>query len=173
MFGELNLMVWLFFPAAEIATMMLCLSAGSIKAEKMKLNPFYLIDDSLEKSGRSIAMSVEAEQDKICEASEKIQEFCEANDMPPKTAMVISLAAEEIMMIISEKSLKAGGSIDVRVLNGDDAGVLRIRSGGEKYNPLAAQDESDEYMGIRMITGLAKNIDYQSALGVNTLTVII
>ena len=93
--------------------------------------------------------------------------------MPPKTAMVISLAAEEIMMIISEKSLKAGGSIDVRVLNGDDAGVLRIRSGGEKYNPLAAQDESDEYMGIRMITGLAKNIDYQSALGVNTLTVII
>ena len=173
MFGELNLMVWLFFPAAEIATMMLCLSAGSIKAEKMKLNPFYLIDDSLEKSGRSIAMSVEAEKDKICKASEKIQEFCEANDMPPKTAMVISLAAEEIMMIISEKSLKAGGSIDVRVLNGDDAGVLRIRSGGEKYNPLAAQDESDEYMGIRMITGLAKNIDYQSALGVNTLTVII
>ena len=173
MFGELNLMVWLFFPAAEIATMMLCLSAGSIKAEKMKLNPFYLIDDSLEKSGRSIAMSVEAEQDKICEASEKIQEFCEANDMPPKTAMVISLASEEIMMIISEKSLKAGGSIDVRVLNGDDAGVLRIRSGGEKYNPLASQDESDEYMGIRMITGLAKNIDYQSALGVNTLTVII
>ena len=51
--------------------------------------------------------------------------------------------------------------------------MLRIRSGGEKYNPIAAQDESDEYMGIRMITGLAKNIDYQSALGVNTLTVII
>lgn len=173
LFGELGITVWLFLPACELATMMLCLSAGSFKAELQKLNPFYLIDDSLDKSGRALSVSVECSSAKISETSEKIQNFCEDNDMPPKTAMVISLAAEEIMMIISEKSLQKNGNIDVRVFSCDGEGVLRIRSGGAKYNPLAAQDEGDEYMGIRMITGLAKTIDYQSALGVNTLTVTI
>lgn len=173
MFGRLGLTVWLFFPAAELATMMLCFMAGSVRAGLKNLNPFYLIDDSPEKNGRSLSVSVEAQQEKICEASEKIQEFCENNDMPPKTCMVVGLAAEEIMMIITEKSLKTGSDIDVRVLSSNDTGILRIRSGGERYNPLAVQDESDEYMGIRMIKGLAKKVDYQSALGVNTLTVVI
>ncbi len=63
--------------------------------------------------------------------------------------------------------------MDVRVLAWDAKRILRIRSGGRRYNPIEAQDGSLEYMGVQMICALAKRTEYLSALGVNTLIIYI
>ena len=172
-FRSLGSRVWMFYPAAEIATLFVCLIWGTLTAVKRKVLPVYLLDDRLEKEGKSISFSVECSPQNICNASEKIREFCESNQFSAKTTMAVSLAIEEILSIISQKSLSEKGQIDVRVLRYDDQGIVRIRSGGKRYNPMEAKDDSMDYMGVRMIEKLSTKMEYCSFLGINTLMIFL
>ena len=172
-FSPLGGGVWLFYPAAEISTALLALLAGVVLARRQALSPFYLLDESFEKSGRSISFSVDCSAEKICEASEKISEFCDLNEFSPRKAMAISLSIEEILTIIAQKSLMGEGTMDVRVLKSGDAGIVRIRSAGKRYNPMDAADDSMDYMGVRMIASLAEKVEHHSSLGVNTLMIFV
>lgn len=74
-------------------------------------------------------------------------------------------------MIISQKSLMGEGTMDLRVLeNGDDA-IVRVRSGGARYNPIEEMTGDLDYMGVQMINKMATKIEYLSSLGVNTLII--
>ena len=163
--------VWLFYPVAEIGTLLTVLLCGRFLAKRRSLSPFYLLDERFEASGRVTSFSVECTDAKICEASEKIRDFCEENEFSSKKTMAISLAIEEILTIVSQKSLFGQGKIDVRVLKSGDQAILRIRSGGRRYNPVEEQDDSLDYMGVQMITKMATGIEYLSSLGVNTLII--
>lgn len=169
-FGE---KVWLFYPLGELVTTAAYLVTAGVMAGKKKLMPFYLLDDKLEKSGQSISFAVPCVDEKICLASEQIQIFCEDNHFSPKATMAVSLALEEILSIISRKSLGGKGTMDVRVLKYGDKGIIRIRSGGKRYNPIEAKDDSPDYMGVEMIVRLSERIEYHSSLGVNTLMIFI
>ena len=172
-FRPFGLSVWMFYPVAEFATLFVCLASGVMTAAKRKVLPVYLLDDRLEKEGKSISFSVECSFQNICNASEKIREFCESNQFSAKTTMAVSLAIEEILSIISQKSLLEKGQIDVRVLRYDDQGIIRIRSGGKRYNPIEAKDDSMDYMGVRMIEKLSNKMEYCSFLGINTLMIFL
>lgn len=172
-FRPFGFRVWLFYPAAEIATLLACLVLGGMTAMKKKLLPVYLLDDRLEKEGKSISFSVECSSQNICNASEQIREFCENNHFSAKTTMAVSLAIEEILWIISQKSLLEKGQIDVRVLRYKDQGIIRIRSGGKRYNPIEAKDDSMDYMGVHLIEKLSTKMEYCSFLGINTLMIFL
>ena len=172
-FSPLGNGVWLFYPVAEISAALVFLIAGAVLQKKRELSPFYLLDESFEKSGQSISFSVDCSAEKICEASEKINEFCDLNEFSPKKAMAISLSIEEILTIIAQKSLMGEGMMDVRVLKSGDEGIIRIRSGGKRYNPIEAADDSLDYMGVKMIAKLATKVEYLSSLGVNTLMIFV
>ena len=172
-FSPLGSGVWLFYPVAEISAALVFLAVGAVIRSKQDLSAFYLLDESFEKSGQSISFSVDCSPEKICEASEKINEFCELNEFTPKKAMAISLSIEEILTIIAQKSLMGAGMMDVRVLKSGDEGIIRIRSGGRRYNPIEAADDSLDYMGVKMIAKLATKVEYLSSLGVNTLMIFV
>lgn len=172
-FSPLGNGVWLFYPVAEISAALVFMIAGVMLERREKLSPFYLLDESFEKSGQSISFSVDCSAERICEASEKINEFCDLNEFSPKKAMAISLSIEEILTIIAQKSLMGEGEMDVRVLKSGDAGIIRIRSGGKRYNPIEAADDSLDYMGVKMIAKLATKVEYLSTLGVNTLMIFV
>ena len=172
-FSPLGEGVWLFYPVAEISAMLVFLIAGASLKKKQDLSAFYLLDESFEKSGQSISFSVDCSPERICEASEKINEFCDLNEFTPKKAMAISLSIEEILTIIAQKSLMGVGVMDVRVLKSGDEGIIRIRSGGRRYNPIEAADDSLDYMGVKMIVRLATKVEYLSSLGVNTLMIFV
>ena len=87
--------------------------------------------------------------------------------------MTISLALEELLTIITHESCPPDGFMDVRVLAWDEKRIIRIRSGGRRYNPVEAQDGSLMYIGVKMICALAERTEYLSALGVNTLIIYI
>ncbi len=172
-FRGLGERIWLFYPCSELFTFALIATGGFYIARRKRLMPFYLIDDSLERSGSSVSFTVECSDEKICGASEKIRSFCEQNDFTKKETMVISLALEELMTIITQKSRPSDGFMDVRVLAWENKRIIRIRSAGRRYNPIEAQDGSLDYMGVKMICGLASRTEYLSALGVNTLIIYI
>lgn len=169
-FGEY---IWIFYPVAEIMTLLLVVFIGTIIAKKKDLCKFYLIDESFEKSGKSISFTVPCENDKICEASQSVSDFCETNGFDSRKTMSISLAIEEMLMIISQKSLMGHGTIDVRLIKSGEDAILRIRSGGNRYNPIEEMSDDLDYMGVQMISKMAKKTEYLSSLGVNTLIVFL
>lgn len=164
--------IWLFYICSEAATLVLFV-AISLFDKKSGESAFYMLPDSIEKSGKAISFSVDCSSEMICDASEKVKSFCESNSFTPKQTMAISLSIEEILTIIATKSLMGNGTMDVRVLSSGEDKIIRVRSGGKKYNPVEMQDDSIDYMGVMMITKLAKKIDYQSTLGINTLLIFI
>lgn len=173
LFRGLGERIWLFYPCSELLTFVLIIAGSIYIARKKRLAPFYLIDDSLEKNGSSLSFAVECTDEKICEASERLRSFCKESGFAKKETMVISLALEELLTIITQNSRPPDGFADVRLLVWNDKRIIRIRAAGKRYNPIETQDGSLDYMGVKMICGLAKRTEYLSALGVNTLIIYI
>lgn len=173
LFRGLRERIWLFYPCSELLTFVLIVAGSIYIARKKRLAPFYLIDDSLEKNGGSISFTVECTDEKICEASERLRSFCKESGFDKKETMVISLALEELLTIITQNSRPPDGFADVRLLVWNDKRIIRIRAAGKRYDPIETQDGSLDYMGVKMICGLAERTEYLSALGVNTLIIYI
>lgn len=168
--------VWLFLPLSEFITLLLWLGVVSIQhSGKQELSPILLLDDILEKNGKAIDFSVKSNPDEICYASQRITEFCEDNNMTARQTMRISLAIEEIMTAMAEKSMGGReGSFDVRVFSTDEDIGLRIRNAGEIFNPISPCDtagnvkEDENLMGIKMIADMVKEFKYITTFGVNS-----
>ena len=169
-FSGLGQWVWLFYPAAELFTAALFLLAGCAAGRRGGLHPFYLLGS--ESEGRSLAFSAERTPEGSSNASIRVNDFCEESGLPPKTTMAVSLSVEEMLTVLAEKVPLRGGRTDVRVRISDEEVIVRIRSGGRRYNPIALAQE-EEYLGMRLLLGLAERTEYQSALGVNTFVIFL
>ncbi len=171
--------VWLFLPLSELFTLLIWLAAVlAVSARKKDCSRMLLLDDALERSGAAIEFSVAADAPAICEASERITDFCAHNQMTPGQTMRVSLALEEIMTIMSEKSFGAEkGSFDVRAFAIDGAIGLRIRCGGKMFNPISLCEvgedggRQEQMLGIKMIADMVKQLRYVSTFGVNNFFV--
>ncbi|HHU12779.1 MAG TPA: hypothetical protein GXZ64_06095 [Clostridiaceae bacterium] len=170
-------MIWLFLPLAELATLIVWLGAAFVRSRaNPPCSPLLLLDDSLVKSGRALDFSVRSTAGDICLASQRITEFCEQNDLTPKQTMQVSLAIEEIMTLMAERSIgHENGSFDVRAFATGGSIGLRIRCAGKRFNPLSLgsspEDEDQGLIGIRMLTGMVKNLQYVTTFGVNSFFV--
>ena len=171
--------VWLFYPLAEVLTFILVLiTTVVIRIRKKELTGLYLLDDTLEKSGRIITFSVFNNINSIVEASEKISTFCDDNDFTPRQSMAVSLAIEEMISVIIQKCFSENSSetVDVRAFKSGDVIGLRLRNGGAIFNPIAYFEhntDNEELMGIKMITKLAKSVQYQRTFGVNSVIILL
>lgn len=170
--------VWLFLPIAEGLTMVFWfLRARWISHGNKKLRPILLLDDSLYQQGRVLDFSVQTSPEAICDASGRITDFCEENDLSPKTTMRISLAIEELMMVMTKKCLNGAEteSMDLRVFVLQGTMGIRIRCGGIPYNPMLPTEierNSEDYMGIKIMENLAIDILYQRTFGTNSLLIL-
>lgn len=166
--------IWLAYPLAELATMFVMFLLTAFPREK-RLCRFFLVDVEYEAGANIYSRIVQAETGDISAASQGASEFCENFELSPKKSMCLSLAIEEILVIIADKSLGYKGEMDMRVFKHDDDIILRIRSGGNYYNPFDQNNEEEnlDYLGVDMIKKMADKIDYQSTLGINTLLVYI
>lgn len=170
-------LVWLFLPLSELLTLQVWLGVALAKSWKNPdLSGPLLLDERLEKSGRAIDFTVVNDPVAICLASERIIEFCRQNDLSARQTMRFSLAIEEIMTVMADKSLDGRGSFDVRAFACEGKITLRIRCAGRQYNPIplsrSSQDmEADSLFGIRMILDMVKDMLYISTFGVNSFFV--
>ena len=163
-----------FYWLAELLTGMIWIGAGFLSDRKTTGRfSLYMLDETAFREGKCINFTVACDTVAICEASEKIQDFCQRNGFTEDQTMTISLALEELMVITAEKSMHHQGFMDVRILRTKEGGILRIRSEGKRYNSLEYAEAGMEYLGVKMIMKMAKKTEYQNTLGLNTLIVVI
>ncbi len=67
-------------------------------------------------------------------------------------------------------------SIDIRVVYKDDDVILRIRDDCIPFDPvsrhkMSANEDKTSNIGLRVVFGISKNIQYQNILGMNVLTI--
>lgn len=167
--------MWLFLPLGGALSVVLLLFltekevAGSRKSEH-PLSRGLLLDDYLEREGMVLDFSIEPSDEKICEASDKIKEFCSKAHMDTKMTNRLGLAIEELLVVMKEKN-PGMVSVDLRAMALEDATGIRIRSAGDRYNPFEQSEleEDDFYMGIMMLKRMAEEITYSYTLGMNTI----
>lgn len=161
---------WPFLFFGEALTLLFWFIATAILHKNR--SRYLLLDNSLERSGNVINFSVSGNAENICDASGKITDFCEKNGLSPKQTMRISLAMEEMMTLISSKN-KSTVEFDLRVYSLNGVVGIRIRYGGNDFNPLSYADDDEAYMGIRLIESMCEQTLYQRTFGTNTVQIFV
>jgi anti-sigma regulatory factor (Ser/Thr protein kinase) len=175
--------VWISLIIAEAVTLAVVYIVVTVThAQNPRLSRYLLLDSKLIEENHAIDFSVKNTADDVTFASDKISEFCEENEVPAKKIMQISLAIEEMLIMINEFSLNAAKTeyTDVRIVVAPESIVLRIRNTGKYFNPLDyyyankdTEEGFDRTMGIAMIVKMAKHVQYQKTFGVNNLIITI
>ena len=159
--------LWLFYPIAEMLTLMIWIICGEIYAKWDKKKNLLLMEDNKV----SIDLVVGCDRKPICEVNAYANDFCEEIGLDMEQTMMLSLAIEELLMLIAKKSLHNEGIMELRILQIEHVALLRIRAEGEPFNPLDEIEETMDFMGLLMMKSMAVRTEYQSTLGLNTLIV--
>lgn len=116
----------------------------------------------------------------VIPASEAVARFCESKYADPKESMMLSLFVEELCNNIVEFGFADNKrhSIDIRVIKLENGWTLRIRDNCKKFDPtewikLHDTEDRTKNIGIRMVCGMAKDVQYLSTMDLNNLTITI
>lgn len=169
--------IFLFLPLGGILTLLAGVLVTGIFYYKSKktarpLSRILLLDDSLERENKVIDFSITPTSENICEASEQIADFCNANKMDGKQTMRIALSIEELICVINEKNENKLPSVDLRAFALNEITGIRIRCAGVRYNPFEDAGDEDFLMGVKMINKLADAVTYTYSLGMNTINIV-
>lgn len=181
-FGELfgTIGIWWAYPAAGVFTAFILLLWLFLKKFRQKeLMVPLMLDRSFLDDGMYLSFSVECSLEKASEASAKASDFCEESGLSMKEAMVISMAIEEIIVMMTDNGCT--DSVAVRVYKLGEMLILRFRSTGKKFNAIEyyqkniADDleKSLDIIGMKFIVEKAEIIDYRQTFGVNNLVIIL
>ena len=127
-------------------------------------------DDLFEASMRSM--------EEVSAVSDEVIRFCRSRGKDKKLANNAALCIEEMagnsITYGMEKGKKV--NVDIRVICHPDSMVIRIRDDGAPFDPLTwyklnNSDDPEVGLGIRLIMGLAKDVKYIPAMGLNSLMI--
>lgn len=178
--------VWIGFSVSELITLAVGLIAvRRILRTQKELRGVLLLDHRDVDEGRFISFSVDTNTEAVMESSAKIADFCENCKLDPKRATTVSLAIEEILLLMLKHVFadKSDESIDVKIFVCDNRIVMRFRCAGRKFNPLeyyktamdkpaaAGEIDIDESLGLKLISKMAKQVDYTTNLGLNNIVI--
>ena len=124
--------VWIGFSVSELLTLVvIIITARQTLLKEKELQGVFLLNNRDIVEGRFISFSVETRVEAIMESSDKISEFCENCSLNPKQSMVISLAIEEILVLMMQHVFagKNNESIDVKIFVRGDIITMRFRCG--------------------------------------------
>ena len=114
------------------------------------------------------------------EASEQVEKFCIERGADLKTAERYALFVEEIACNTIEHGFTDAkrGSLDIRVVYSDELEIIRFRDNGRPFDPvkwleLNHPDDPLKGAGIRIVVGMAKEVRYMPAMGLNNLLIIL
>ena len=112
--------------------------------------------------------------------SQQAIEFCRSKGLSSKTAYYCGLCLEEMMVDTITNGFTRGKrkdyTIDLRMICEDGGISVLLRDNSQHFDPtewlaLYAPEDPSRSVGIRMVSKLAKEMNYTSALGLNVLTI--
>ena len=116
--------------------------------------------------------------EEVVHTSEQIISFCRRHRIDPKRSYYAGLCFEEMAGNIVEHGFHDGKkhSVDIRVVyKGKGELLMRLRDDCKPFNPqeraeLFAPEDVTHNIGLRMVSRIAKSMNYQNMLGLNVLT---
>jgi anti-sigma regulatory factor (Ser/Thr protein kinase) len=118
------------------------------------------------------------DMDEVIEASEKVRSFCTERGASKGDATMMALFIEEMAGNTIEHGYSEGKrqSVDMRFVLHDGTGVIRLRDDGRPFDPVKwleknSGDDPASGLGIRVVTGLAKNVHYMASMEMNNLII--
>ncbi len=114
----------------------------------------------------------------VDDISENVTTFCAEHNIDHRRASNAALALEEMASNVVSYGFSSGHgkhSIDIRVVYKDGDIIMRILDNCIAFNPLERMNQlnqsgSEENIGIRIVHGIVKDVQYQNLLGLNVLT---
>jgi len=126
-----------------------------------------------------VSFNIEKSED-VLEASQRAWAFCSDNGADKKTRYIISLFVEEIgnNCVSHGFSKKKNNQLGICLINYTDCWKLRLRDNGKLFDPikyLELHKDSDlgHNIGIKLATGMAKDIQYLSTFSLNNIILTI
>lgn len=178
--------VWSCFILAEAAAFLVMLMwVGVVCIRNNKFSGLYLLDRTYEDKGKYLSFSVPNKIEEAVDASIKINAFCKENQLDGKTAMMLSLSLEEMLIIIFDHCFedKEIQYVDIRIFVIPGTVVLRMRNGGKIFDPVLYYEKkkeqagsgvlTDDSLGIRLIVKKADQVSFNRTFGVNNLKIVI
>ena len=171
--GALGL--WMSYPVSEVLFMLSLFIIDTFKCKRIphSLNDLLFISDHFD--GENVKI-FEQSIHKIEESQSLSQtsiEFCRSNQMDSKSSMYVGLVVEEVATNIFEHNQdKKEHFVDLKIRIENDAVMIRFRDNCRPFNPkdrieMLKDDEPEHNIGLRIISRLAKNMEYTHVLSLN------
>lgn len=126
---------------------------------------------------QSLAVTIRLAEE-VTETSGRVIEFCRGLGMDERSSFHAGLCLEEIAANVCEHGFKDGKkhSVEVRVVKKNEGMLLRVKDDCLAFDPKEAAEMMDpkdltHNIGLRIVSGYAKNMYYNSALGLNVLSI--
>lgn len=138
-----------------------------------------LLDSKFDASREDLVEYRITEKSQVCMMSEKVIALCKTHNVDDTRAYHLGLCLEELADNAIVHGFKADTkkhTIEVKVLIDEDSIVLRMRDDCKPFdlrqyvdNLIPKPDEPEKNMGIRLVVGTAKEINYSYTLGINCI----
>lgn len=173
--------VWAAFPVGEVCTLVVLTVMAGIYHKR----PVRQYDDLLQlrevPDAREQLYSCRSLEE-IMDASEQAGAFARQEGADKKTAVAISLCIEEYGKNVMEWAFRESGQpfLSVRLMKDEGSWKIYLKDMGKRFDPLAwlkenadAPKVAEEHIGIRLTAGMASDLKYVQALGMNTVIITI
>lgn len=121
-------------------------------------------------------IQIKADLSEISNLALNIEEYCETNEVPPKTTFFINLIVDELITNIITHGItnsRKSHYINIKIFKSNDEVSIRIRDDVKSYNPFEFQGDSLDMAVINMIKFKAMYYNYQRKLIFNNLYIVI
>ena len=171
--------LWAAIPLSEILLCVSILLVNAVKNRKNQLreSAFSLLDDVETNSDSNIEIYINS-KDQVSNAILQLKEFCEKRSLELKTSYHIQLFFEEIILLAIEHGFqeKKNPIIAVRIVKDKDDIILRVKDNCRPFNVSEQKAMYDEvstgkYMGIQIISKMAKEVSYINAMNLNQFVI--
>ena len=172
--------VWISFLCAEVLTLLLVLVIIRVRSGRWArswLDLAMLPANFRPQPDHVLDVSIAGEMEQVMELSKRIHEFCQKHTQEQEKISKLALCIEELAGNIVRYGHKGHKqlTIDIRILISENGITLRIRDDGPPFNPTQYNEERQPTLGgtlgLRIVRGIAKEIQYTGAAGINSLTI--
>lgn len=179
--------IWLCYGVAIVTGIVTLIVHAWIKGEKFprSIGDMLWLDKNFDvRDGDRLSITVNT-MDDVVDVAKTVQQFCVDRGTDGRRSMLMALCLEEMAgNIVSHGFTKASEKkqknlvIDITVTVNAGEVTARIRDNAPHFDPFKKlemykdnEDDPVKNMGIRLVSKIAKEMKYQSTLGLNVLSV--
>ncbi|MCR5232467.1 MAG: ATP-binding protein [Lachnospiraceae bacterium] len=168
------------FALAGILTFVLTLLIPFVRNKKFPFKPkgFLILSNDFGARPEELYEVTMHDMDEVIKASEEVRSFCIERGAKKRNANMFALFIEEMAGNTVEHGYGNGkkASVDLRFVFHDGTGVIRLRDDGKPFDPVRwleknSGEDPTSCLGIRVVTGLAKNVNYMASMEMNNIII--